>query len=69
MSDTRKTLHALVERLFDTRLSVPDRIEAGANIRATVAHRIERLDRRFLEEVREDLAEKLRKLPSGGGIA
>lgn len=69
MTDTRKTLHALVERLFDSRLSVPDRIEAGAHIRATVAHRIQRLDSRALDEAREDLAEKLRKLPPGGGIA
>lgn len=65
----RALAHALVDRLFDRKLEPALRVEAGANLRAIAAQRIAMIDKRFFLDVADEIAEKLRKLPRGGGIA
>jgi hypothetical protein len=67
--DERAAMHSLVDRLYNASVPPGDRIAAGAKLRAHLKHVMDGIDRRALEEIREDIALRVKRLPKGGGIA
>lgn len=67
--DDCKALHSLLDHVFDRRLDPGERVQAAARIRAHLKHIADGIERRSLEEVRDELQLKLSRLPRGGGVA